>query len=145
MATNMKLFLKANKKPVGTQEYAPTASLTDEKGNPLMWTFKPITADELEDIREKYSRNVQVPGKPGQFTQKLNTKKFNAAYIARCVVEPDLQNEELQDSYGVKTPEALLTAMVDLPGEFTDLLVFVNKLCGFDQTLNDSVEEAKNF
>lgn len=145
MATNMKLFLKSNKKPAAAQEYAPTASLTDEKGNPLKWTFKPITADELEDIREQYSRNVQVPGKPGQFTQKLNTKKFNAAYIARCVVEPDLQNADLQDSYGVNSPEALLTAMVDLPGEFTDLLLFVNKLCGFDQSLNDSVEEAKNF
>lgn len=64
--------------------------------------------------------------------------------ITRCVVEPDLQNIELQDSYGVNNPEALLMAMVDLPGEYANLQAFVSELCGFDVTMEEKVEEAKN-
>ncbi len=144
MATNLKLFLKANKKPIGEVKYAPTKSMTDSKGNPVEWTFKPITSDELDEIREECTRQIQVKGKPGQYMQKINSNKLNRVLIARCTVEPDLQNEELQDSYGVHSPEELLTAMVDLPGEFTDLLMFVNNLCGFDASMEDKAEEAKN-
>ena len=37
--------------------------------------------------------------------------------VAASVVYPDLDNAELQDSYGVKRPEELLLEMVDDPGE----------------------------
>ncbi len=144
MATSLKLFLKANKKPVGNVKYAPTKSMVDTKGNPLEWTFKPITSDELNEIREECTKQVPVTGKYGQYTEKINSNKLNKMLIARCTVEPDLQNEELQDSYGVRNPEDLLTAMVDLPGEFTELLMFVNKVCGFDTSMEDKAGEAKN-
>ena len=64
--------------------------------------------------------------------------------IAASVVVPDLYDAELQDSYGVSTPEDLLVALVDDPGEYNDLAAFVQKFNGFDATLDDKVEEAKN-
>ena len=57
---------------------------------------------------------------------------------------PDLYDAELQDSYGVKTPEDLLLAMVDSPGEYNDLAAYVQKFQGFDVSLDDKVQEAKN-
>ena len=64
--------------------------------------------------------------------------------ICESIVYPDMYDAELQDSYGVKTPEDLLYAMVDDPGEFQELALWVQKFNGFDETLNDKVEEAKN-
>lgn len=144
MATNLKLFLKENKKPLATQTYAPTKSITDEKGNPVEWTFKAISENVLEELREQCTRNVPVTGKPGQYIPKINTNKLTRMMIARCVVDPDLQNAELQDSYGVNSAEALLAAMVDLPGEYTNLQNFVSNLCGFDMSMEEKVDEAKN-
>ena len=57
---------------------------------------------------------------------------------------PDLYDEELQDSYGVKTPEDLLYAMVDGAGEFQLFEVGMQKFQGFDKSFNDLVDEAKN-
>ena len=50
----------------------------------------------------------------------------------------------MQDSYGVKTPEDLLMAMVDDPGEYNDLAAFVQKFQGFNVSFEDKVNEAKN-
>lgn len=57
---------------------------------------------------------------------------------------PDLYDKELQESYGVATPGDLLFAMVDSPGEYNDLIAYVQKLQGFNVTLDDKVKEAKN-
>ena len=64
--------------------------------------------------------------------------------IVASVVVPDLYDKELQDSYGVMTPEDLLLAMVDNPGEYNDLASFVQKFQGFDVSFSDKVDEAKN-
>ena len=43
-----------------------------------------------------------------------------------------------------KTPEDLLLAMVDDPGEYTDLSVWVQRFQGFDTSFEDKVDTAKN-
>ena len=64
--------------------------------------------------------------------------------LAAAVVYPDLQNAELQDSYGVTDPEDLLYEMIDNPGEFNDLAAFVQQYSGLDETMEEKVQEAKN-
>lgn len=64
--------------------------------------------------------------------------------LAASVVYPNLLDAELQDSYGVKTPDALLKEMVDDPTEFAEFAAYVREFNGFDETINDAVEEAKN-
>ena len=44
-------FMKANKKVKANQKYAPTASLTDTDGKPLLWEFRQITSRENEELR----------------------------------------------------------------------------------------------
>ena len=64
--------------------------------------------------------------------------------IVASTVYPDLYDKELQDSYGVMTPEELLYALVDNPGEYQDLNVWVQQYQGFAKSLDDKVDEAKN-
>ena len=64
--------------------------------------------------------------------------------LVKSVVVPDLYDAQLQDSYGVNTPEELLMAMVDDPGEYNDLAAWVQKFQGFNVLFSDKVEEAKN-
>lgn len=137
-------FMKENKKIRENGKYAPTKSLTDEKGNPLEFEFRPITSKENEELRDSCTYDVQVTGRPEVFRPRLNTKKYLAKMIVSSVVVPDLYDKELQDSYGVMTPEELLFAMIDNPGEYQDLCVWIQKFQGFDKTLEEKVDEAKN-
>lgn len=136
-------FLKKNKQERKNTVYAPTKSLTDEKGNPLQWIIRPITTSENDALRDECMIEVQVTGKPGLYRPKLKTSKYIAKLLAASVVEPNLNDKELQDSYGVMAPEELVKEMVDDPGEYSDFSSFVQKFNGFTG-MDEKVEEAKN-
>ena len=137
-------FMKANKTVKENGKYAATSSLCDEDGQPLLWEIRHISSKENEDLRESCMMEVQVTGKPGVYRQKLKTNEYIRKMIAASVVCPDLYDAELQDSYGVKTPEDLLLAMVDNPGEYSEFASYVQKFQGFDVSFSDKVDEAKN-
>lgn len=137
-------FMRENKIEKSNTTYAATKSLVDENGKPLEWTIKPLSTSENERLRDECMRDVPVTGKPNMFRPKLDTSKYIAKMVCACVVEPDLYDAELQDSYGVNTPEELLREMVDNPSEYQELVTFVQNYNGFDTTLEDKVDEAKN-
>lgn len=142
--SNLSRFLKQNKVKKENVKYAATASLTDENGNPLEWVIKALTTKENEAIRDECTIEVPVIGKPGMYRPKVDTNMYLTKTICKAVVEPDLYNKELQDSYGVMTPEELLVEMVDNPGEFNALASFVQDLSGFNTGLAEKVDQAKN-
>ena len=137
-------FMKENKAVKENTTYAATKSLKDENGMPLLWTIKPLSTKDNDNIRDDCMMEVPVTGKPNMFRPKLNTSKYIAKMICACVVEPNLYDKDLQDSYGVMTPEDLLKEMVDDPGEYQAFASFVQDFNGFNTTLEDKVEEAKN-
>ena len=141
--SNFSNFMKANKIQKENVMHPVTKSLLDEKGNPLLWEIKPLTTKENERIRESCTVDVPVKGKPNQYRPKVDMEKYQTKLICAAIVSPDLNNAELQNSYGVMTPEDLIKEMVDNPAEYTDLMVFIQQLSGF-KTLQEEVDEAKN-
>ena len=127
------LFMKANKAKKENGKYAPTKSLTDDSGKPLEWEFKHISSKENEELRESCTIEVQIKGKP-------NLSRM----VVASTVYPDLYDKELQDSYGVMTPEELVFAMIDDPGEYNSLGEWLQRFQGFTKSLEEKVDEAKN-
>ena len=68
-------FLKKNKVCRENIAYAASKSLVDEDGKPLMWTIRPISTKENEQIRDECMADVPVDGKPWAFRPKLDLKK----------------------------------------------------------------------
>lgn len=137
-------FMKTNKIEKQNERFAPTKSLLDENGQPLEWEFRHITSRENESIREECTVDLPVVGKPNVYRPKLKTSLYIQKMIAESVVVPDLYDAELQDSYDVKSPEELLLALVDDPGEYNNLAEFIQKFQGFNVSFQDKVNEAKN-
>ena len=137
-------FMKSNKTVKKNGFYAPTRSLCDENGKPLEWEFRHITSKENEDLRDACTIDVPITGKPNMFRQKVKSSLYIQKMVAASVVVPDLYDKDLQDSYGAMTPEELLLAMVDDPGEYNDLASFVQKFQGFNVSFDEKVDEAKN-
>ena len=80
--------------------------------------------------------------------QNFTKKLFRLRNVNSCFQpvseEKILYDKELQDSYGVMTPEDLAFAMVDDPGEYNDFCEWLQKFQGFTKTLDEKVDEAKN-
>ncbi|OAT89649.1 phage tail assembly chaperone [Candidatus Arthromitus sp. SFB-turkey] len=137
-------FMKQNKIKKENTTFAPTKSLLDENGEPIKFIIKPLTTKENEDIREACTVDIPVTGKPNIFRPKLNTSKYLAKMLCSCIIEPNLFDKELQDSYGVMTPEDLIKEMIDDPGEYQDFVTFIQNFNGFNVSLEDKVDNAKN-
>lgn len=136
-------FMKKNKIKKENATVVATKSLVDEKGEPLPWIIRPLSTRENDTIRDECTIEVQVKGKVNMYRPKVNSSKYLAKMICASVLEPNLYDKALQDSYGVMTPEDLLKEMVDNPGEYSDFASFVQEFNGFN-TMEDEVEEAKN-
>ena len=104
-------------------------------GNVVMWQIRHITTEENEDIRQECMEE-----KGGKY--RLNVNKYLSKITAMSVVYPNLYDADLQDSYGKKTPESLLKAIVDCPGEYDSLVSFVQDINGFT-SLREDIEKAK--
>lgn len=136
-------FMKRNKIKKPNTKFVATKSLVDENGKPLEWEIKALTTREAEKIREACTIEIPVKGKPGMYRPKLNTDLYTTKMVAAAIVYPDLYNAELQNSYGVATPEDLIKEMVDNPAEYMDMVNFVQNYSGFE-TMQEKVDEAKN-
>ncbi len=142
--SDLSRFLKKNKKLKENVQYAVTKSLTDEKGQPLLWEIRPLTSKETNRLTDECTFQEQVPGKSNVFRNKINSTKLLQKMMVASVVFPNLNDKDLQDSYGVMTPEELITEMVDDPGEYNNFGKYLNELNGFNEGINEKVEEAKN-
>ncbi len=137
--SNFTMFMKKNKTPRTPTTYAATKSLKDENGEPLLWTIRPISSREVENIREECMNVDMAKGKT-----RFDSRKFTSRLLCAAIAEPNLNNAELQESYGVMDAENLLYEMVDDPAEFTALLNFVQNYSGFKGDLQANIDEAKN-
>lgn len=140
----LSMFLKQNKRPRPSVDFAATKSILDAEGKPAVWRLRPLTTVEDENIRDMCVQDVPIPGKKGQFRQKMNASLYMVRQVVAAVEFPNLVSAELQDSYGVKTPEDLVKQMVDNPSEYIDLVNKVREISGFEDDQEDLVEDAKN-
>lgn len=109
-----------------------------ENGKPVPFVIRPITQTENE-VLLKQSTKKSKKNEQGEFDRVA----YQQALVAAAVVEPDLENAELQKAYGVLGAPKLLAKMLYI-GEFALLMEAVQKLSGLDADINDELEEAKN-
>lgn len=108
-----------------------------ENGKPVPFVIRPITQAENSELLKKF-RKVDKNG-----TEVFNRIGYNHALVAAAVVEPDLNNAELQKGWGVLGAEKLLATMLYV-GEFAKLMEEVQDLSGLDTDINEDMDEAKN-
>lgn len=142
--SNLSMFLKKNKVKKENIKIAVTESLVDEKGKPILWELRALTTKEDAAIREECTREVPVKGKPNLYRPKLDTNAYLKKVAARCIILPDLNSKELQDSYGVMCAEDLVMELIDDAGEYNAFMTRLSDLNGFSKTMQEEVNEAKN-
>ena len=136
-------FLRQNVLDNENVKYIASKRFVDENGAPIEWEICSITSEEDEAIRKACTRKVQIPGKKNQYTPETDYNAYLGKLAARCTVYPDLHNAELQNSYGCMGEDTLLKTMLK-PGEYADYLAKIQEVNGFDVTMEDMVDEAKN-
>lgn len=136
------IFMAGNVAENETVKYVASKRFI-KNGKPVEWELRAISSDKDELLRKECTKRVPIAGKRGQYNNETDTDKYIAKVCVACTVYPNLNDAELQDSYGVKDGEALLKKML-LPGEYTEYKAKVMEVNGFDLSMEELVDEAKN-
>ncbi|AFL99761.1 Phage XkdN-like protein [Desulfitobacterium dehalogenans ATCC 51507] len=112
-------------------------------GKEKIMKFKAISAATGDEIR-KSCRKTSFH--KGQRVVETDQDAFVAKLIIETTVFPDFKSQELQQSWGVLGAENLLKAMKAKmkDGEYATVSTIVSEINGYDTSMNDLVEEAKN-
>lgn len=139
--SDFKKFLSQNKVKKENVFFPVSDFFLGEEGKPVLWELRHVTTEENETFAEQCTEIRTVDGKTVEY---LSKKRHAVLLCAAAVVFPNLNNVELQDSYGVKNAEALILKMLDTPAEFAYLHSKVLEMNGFHKAFQDKVAEAKN-
>ena len=141
--SDFSVFMAGNVLADEIVKYVASKRFKDKDGKPVEWELKAVGSDLDEALRKECTKKVPIVGKRGQYTQETDTDKYIGKLCAATTVYPNLNATELQNSYGVKSADELLKKML-LPGEYIEYKGKVMEVNGYDMSMDDLVDEAKN-
>lgn len=130
-------FLLANPVNTITKEVVVSKRIKDSEGNLMKFKVKPMLNEEYLE----YQNQCTIPKKGGKID--FNSRRFNQLIILNHTVEPNFRDADLIQKAEVRTPEQLLNKFL-LAGEIQALSEQIRILSGFEDSLDDLVEEVKN-
>lgn len=130
-------FLLANPVDNITEEVVISKRLKDEEGNLFKFKIKPMLQEEYL----AYQEQCTTAKKNGKID--FNTRKFNQLLILNHTIEPNFRDASLIQSANCRTPEQLLNKSL-LAGEIQMLAEQIRLISGFEDSLDDLVEDVKN-
>lgn len=141
--SNLQAFFAQNVEKVKVEEHVISKRFKDGNGKPIPWKFGAIDGEVDAANRKACTKRMPVPGKKGLMMPEVDFEQYTLKNAVATIKYPDLNDAELQSSYGVMGAEALLKKML-LPGELTEVKKITQEVNGFDVGMDDLVEEAKN-
>lgn len=136
--SGLSAFLKENKKESKTMKIVASKAFVGEDGKPIEWEIRQMKSRELSRLRKECS-TVRKGG-----NVDVDTVKFNSMLASICTVYPNLNDKELQDSYGVMGADTLIVEMLDVAGEYENYVSAIMRFSEMKISDSDLVEEAKN-
>lgn len=114
--------------------------IVSERLKDFPFTIRAVSSDEFADYQTRANKFV---GKGKNRRQEYNPKVFNELVVLNHTVEPNFKDAAAIKRAGCLTPSQFLSRVL-LAGEMSELSDRILQLSGFDEDINDLVDEAKN-
>ena len=142
MSDNLKAFMAESAIQYKEVDYVASERFIDEKNNPIPWKLRILTETELSKLKAQCKKRVTNP-KTQQSYIETDSSKLADLMIENSVIYPNLNNAQLQDSYGAVGAIDLAKKML-IPGEYNDLILAVNEANGFNSGMAEKIKREKN-
>ena len=105
------------------------------------WIIRSLGADEFTSLRKSATRKVR--SKSGQLLADTDQERLGDLILAAAVVQPELDNPELQEFYGTVGDAAATARKMLKIGQYVDLQETITELNGFDDSVDELEDELK--
>ncbi|TLS51745.1 phage portal protein [Paenibacillus antri] len=139
---SMDLFMKGKAKQVVLEEVVVSKRYVDEEGNPIPFTLKAVDTKRIEELQDECTVPQFKKGK--KIGEEIDWKRFACRLAVETTVYPNFRDQELLNSYGIVDPCELVKEILNVGGEYAELIQAVQRVNGFDTDFEELVDEAKN-
>ena len=135
---------RRNNEPRKVIEYPVCKAFTDENGEPIKWKIIKKTAQELQSIRDKFTR-ISRKNKDAE----ISAVAVQDEIMGECIIYPNLKDVELADALmpnaplDQRTPGNLLKVIVDDDAELQFLFGLISELHRWNKTESEMIAEQK--
>lgn len=138
----MDVFMKGKAKQVVEEEVIVSKRYLDENGAPVPFVVRAIDTKRIEELQDECTKIIMKKGK--KIGEEMDWKRFANRLAVESTVYPNFKDQELLNSYGLVDPCDLIKEILNVGGEYVELISAVQRVNGFDEDFEDLVEEAKN-
>ncbi len=109
-------------------------------GKPVPFVIRVISQEINENLVKKATVKTKVNG---QTVKELDNAKYSKLLIDACVVEPNFKDSEICEFYKTMDPLEVPGRMLKT-GEYAALVKAIEEINGFNISIEELEEEAKN-
>lgn len=138
---DLSYFLPSKAKEVEIVEAVVSKRFTDNEGNLIPFKFKPITTERIDQLEKLNTRKTQFKGRQ---RETVDHQRFLEMMAIESTVYPDFRSEELRQAYKTEDPVEVAKKILHVGGEYMNWIDQTNKINGFDDSIEELEEMAKN-
>jgi Phage XkdN-like tail assembly chaperone protein, TAC len=114
----------------------------DKEGNIVPFIFKAIPTERIDALEKECTtyKNVKGQGRVKDF----DTQRFYARVAIETTVYPNFRSKELREAYKTEDGVEVAKKVLSVGGEYNNFIAKTMEVNGFDDTIDDLEEAAKN-
>lgn len=119
-----------------------SARFKDKNGNIIPFIFKAIPTERVEELEKTSMKTVRHRNKV--IGKEVDHPRFMARVAVESTVYPNFKADELRKAYKTEDPVEIAKKVLHVPGEYGEWLSKASEVNGFDDSIEDLEEAAKN-
>lgn len=114
----------------------------NKEGKIIPFKFKPITTDRMDELEKLHTKPVIKKNR--KVGERVDQARFMAHVAVESTIYPDFKDTKLRRAYRTEDPIEIAKRILKVPGEYTNWINQASEVNGFDDTVDDLEEIAKN-
>lgn len=144
IANDLSFFMPGVAEEVEEVERFVSKRFKDKQGNVIPFRFKPVPTTRIDELEKQHTVPVYTGARRRKTGEKLDQARFMAHIAIETTVYPNFKAAELRKAYGEQDPIEVAKKMLHVGGEYGEWLSIANEVNGFDDSLEELEEAAKN-
>lgn len=144
VVNDLSFFMPGAAEEVEEVERFVSKRFKNQKGNVIPFRFKPVTTSRIDELEKFHTEPIYSGTRRKKVGEQVNQSRFMAAIAVETTVYPNFKAPELRKAYGEQDPIEIAKKMLHVGGEYSTWIQIASEINGFDDSLEDLEDAAKN-
>ncbi|WP_368653768.1 phage portal protein [Ornithinibacillus sp. 4-3] len=142
VANDITFFMPGNFEEAEVVESPISKRFKDNEGKIIPFRFKPLSTERVDEIEELNQKTVRQKGKI--LGRETDFARFIAHVAVETTIYPNFKDEKFRQAYGTQDPIEIAKKVLNVAGEYSNWIAKISEVNGFDDTIDELEEAAKN-